>query len=180
MHNGLVCIEGEKMSKSLGNALNLHSLLEIYRPEALRLFLLTKHYRHSVEVTHLALHEASVCLSKLYRFFSRNARSGAGLSEIGINRGILWNRFCNAMEKDFNFPMALSVLFEGIKQVNLVSGNSLNAVGVNPTCSEMSLVSDIFFICRDVLGIAPESPMKPIKNKVLANHKPLLLGGHHE
>jgi cysteinyl-tRNA synthetase len=158
MHNGLVYIAGEKMSKSLGNALNLHSLFKIYRPEALRLFLLTKHYRHPVEVTHLALHEASVRLSKLYRFFSRNAWSEAGLGEIEINRGALWNRFCNAMEKNFNFPMALSVLFEGIKQVNFVSGNSLNAVGVDPACSEMSLVSDILFICRDVLGIAPESP----------------------
>ena len=91
MHNGLVYIAGEKMSKSLGNALNLHSLLEIYRPEALRLFLLTKHYRHPVEVTHLALHEASVRLSKLYRFFSRNA-----LSRRWIKRN--WNQSRHLME----------------------------------------------------------------------------------
>ncbi|MBI5578999.1 MAG: cysteine--tRNA ligase [Deltaproteobacteria bacterium] len=159
MHNGLVYIAGEKMSKSLGNALNLHGLLEIHRPEALRLFLLTKHYRHPMEVTHPALHEASARLSKLYRFLFRSAWSDAESGELGINRGALWTRFCNAMGKDFNFPMALSVLFEGIRQVNLVSGNSRDAVGADPACRAISLVSDIFFICRDVLGIAPEPSM---------------------
>jgi cysteinyl-tRNA synthetase len=158
IHNGLVFIEGEKMSKSLGNALRLHDLLERYPPEALRFFLLSKQYRHPIEFSHPALQEASARWARLHQFFPGNAHTAAESDQTAPRRGVLWNRFCRAMDSDFNFPMALSVVFEGIRHVNRTAGNRPNSMDDAPSSGRADLVSDIFFVCRKVLGIAVEPP----------------------
>jgi len=76
IHNGLVYIEGEKMSKSLGNALKLNDLMEIYQPEALRLFLLSKQYRRPIEFSQAAMKEASARWTRLHRFLSGDRSVG--------------------------------------------------------------------------------------------------------
>lgn len=158
IHHGLVFIDGGKMSKSLGNTLRLHDLLERFPPEALRLFLLSKQYRHPIEFSHPALQEASARWTRLNGFFSSNAHPAAESGQTAPRRGVLWNRFCRAMDSDFNFPMALSVVFEGIRHINRTAGNRPNSMGDAPSSGRADLVSDIFFVCRKVLGIAVEPP----------------------
>jgi cysteinyl-tRNA synthetase len=157
IHNGLVSIGGEKMSKSLGNTLNLHDLFEHYSPKALRLFLLSKHYRRPIEFSYAAMKEASARWTRLHRFFSGNADLVAESIQTGFRKGDLWDRFCSAMDKDFNFPMALSVVFEGIRDINRNARNFSNSMDDDPAGGLKGHVSDIFFICREVLGIGHES-----------------------
>jgi cysteinyl-tRNA synthetase len=156
IHNGLVSIEGEKMSKSFGNTLNLHDLFEHYAPEALRLFLLSKQYRRPIEFSLSAMKEASARWTRLNRFLSDHFLFAGESFRVGFRRGDLWDRFCSAMDKDFNFPMALAVVFEGIRHINRNTGNLPKSMGDTPAGSLMGHVSDIFFICREVLGIGQE------------------------
>jgi cysteinyl-tRNA synthetase len=158
IHNGLVCIAGAKMSKSLGNALNLYDLMEQYTPEALRLFLLSKQYRRPIEFSHSAMKNAFSSWKRLQRFFSSNAQLAFGGTIGEPRRGLLWERFCSAMNKDFNFPMALSVVFEGIRAANRNTKDPLNLLTGKSSFGLRCHLSDIFFICRDVLGFDTESP----------------------
>ncbi len=64
IHNGFVNINQEKMSKSLGNFIVLKEIIKHYHPEALRLFLLSKHYRSPVDFTDNAMNEAVAGLDK--------------------------------------------------------------------------------------------------------------------
>ncbi|MFN4228212.1 MAG: class I tRNA ligase family protein, partial [Candidatus Ratteibacteria bacterium] len=66
VHNGFVTINKEKMSKSLGNVLNIRDLLNLYDAEALRLFLLSSHYRSPIEFNHEYIKEAEVMLDRFY------------------------------------------------------------------------------------------------------------------
>jgi len=153
IHNGLVFIEGEKMSKSLGNTLNLYDLLKQYTPEALRLFLLSKQYRRPIEFSLPAMKETSACWERLHRFFSSDSQLAHEASEIRPCRGELWERFCSAMDKDFNFPMALSVIFEGIRNINRTATDSLKSLNNGFALGLQVQVSDISFICQEILGI---------------------------
>ena len=74
MHNGFVEVEGEKMSKSLGNFTNLLDLIERYDPRAYRLLVLRSHYRSPIEVTRRHLARAEAALDRLDAF----ARKAAG------------------------------------------------------------------------------------------------------
>jgi cysteinyl-tRNA synthetase len=156
IHNGLVHMAGEKMSKSLGNTLNLFDLMAIYRPEALRFFLLSKQYRHPIEFSHQAMLEASAGLSRLCRFLEQHAQLAAAAKEIGLQKGSLWTRFCRAMDEDFNFPMALSVIFSGIRGIHRMAHNDSAGGSGQSVLERMGQVSDIDFICRKILGIAPK------------------------
>ena len=153
VHNGMVCIHGEKMSKSLGNTMKLHDLFDSYRPQALRLFLLSKQYRHPIEFSQPAMQEASARWERLSRFFSRYTARSAGSGRAGLRRSALWTRFCSAMDKDFNFPMALSVIFEGIRNINRTATDSLKSLNNGFALSFQVQVSDISFICQEILGI---------------------------
>jgi hypothetical protein len=62
------------------------------------------------------------------------------------------------MDQDFNFPMALSVVFEGVRHANRATGDRPNSMDDAPARGTADLVSDIFFVCRKVLGIAVEPP----------------------
>ncbi len=71
VHNGFVNINQEKMSKSLGNFLLIRDLLKEFHPEALRLFLLSSHYRSPVDFTPQSMEEASAGLDKIYALLQR-------------------------------------------------------------------------------------------------------------
>ena len=71
VHNGFVNINQEKMSKSLGNFLMIKDVLKSYHPEAVRLFLLSNHYRSPIDFTDKAMDESSKGLDKIYALLER-------------------------------------------------------------------------------------------------------------
>jgi cysteinyl-tRNA synthetase len=118
MHNGMLNLGSEKMSKSLGNTLTIKEMVKRHDPEAIRLHLLGTHYRHPLEFGDERIAEAARALERLRGLVEeadRLAVAGAGPGLVGG-----WSetvaahraRFESAMDDDFNTPQALGVLFD--------------------------------------------------------------------
>ncbi|MGH8553331.1 MAG: cysteine--tRNA ligase, partial [Methylococcales bacterium] len=112
MHNGFVRINEEKMSKSLGNFFTVRQVLERYRGEVIRLFILSSHYRSPLNYSDDQLDEAEAALTRLYTALRDLNRAQA---EAGGTYAI---QFQSAMDDDFNTPIALSILFEIAREIN--------------------------------------------------------------
>jgi cysteinyl-tRNA synthetase len=119
MHNGLLNLGAEKMSKSLGNTLSIRELVKRYDPDAMRLYLLGAHYRHPLDFAEERIAEAARALARLRslkdeadRLASRGTPApgpdGGLFEEVAAHRA----RFEAAMDDDFNAPQALGVLFD--------------------------------------------------------------------
>jgi len=113
MHNGLVRIDDEKMSKSLGNFFTVRSVLERYPGEVVRYFLLASHYRSPLNYSTANLESARSGLERLYTAV-RGLAVGAKMDQ----NGPWYGRFKAAMDDDFNTPEALAVLFALAREVN--------------------------------------------------------------
>jgi cysteinyl-tRNA synthetase len=114
MHNGFVVdVEGEKMSKSLGNVHNLLDLVDHYDPRAYRMLLLQTHYRSPVRVGTENLDAASKSVSGLDGFVSRTASSKNGVADSDVLQ-----KFRDAMENDLDTPAAMALLFDTVRRAN--------------------------------------------------------------
>jgi cysteinyl-tRNA synthetase len=115
MHNGLVNMGREKMSKSLGNTLAIRELVRRHDPQALRLYLLGTHYRNPLEWSEARAEESARALERFLRL-RRDAESlrGTVSTALGLDAelGAFRTRFEAAMDDDFNTPQALGVLFD--------------------------------------------------------------------
>lgn len=119
MHNGFVNVDGEKMSKSLGNFTTVHELLQVVNPQILRFFLATTHYRRPVNFTDDALTEAENNIKKIenaYRHLDEQAESN--LSALTTFR----NDFVAAMNEDFNIANGMTVFYDFVSWVNKGNG----------------------------------------------------------
>ena len=119
MHNGFVNVDGEKMSKSLGNFTTVHELLQVVNPQILRFFLATTHYRRPVNFTDDALTEAENNIKKIenaYRHLDEQAESN--LSALMTFR----NDFVAAMDEDFNIANGMTVFYDFVSWVNKGNG----------------------------------------------------------
>jgi cysteinyl-tRNA synthetase len=112
MHNGFVQVNGEKMSKSLGNFFTVRDLLdEGFRGEAIRLALLSAHYRQPLDFTREGLREATTQLDRFYLALQR-AEGAAGASAAPSGDVLA------ALADDLNTPLALSHLHEAATRLN--------------------------------------------------------------
>jgi cysteinyl-tRNA synthetase len=111
LHNGFVQVNGQKMSKSLGNYFTVHELLEEgHRGEAIRLALLLAHYRQPIDVTREGLKEAKTALDRLYTAL---ARAGDVTVAPLPNDHIL-----AALADDLNTPLAIAEMHELVSKLN--------------------------------------------------------------
>jgi cysteinyl-tRNA synthetase len=125
LHNGFVNIDSVKMSKSLGNFKTIRDLLKIYEPMVLRLFILQASYRKPIDFTEAAMTSAENSWHTLREGLLFGFRQGAALGWQTADSAIDTNdldaeavqRFQDAMDDDFNTPVALSVLFESAKDL---------------------------------------------------------------
>jgi cysteinyl-tRNA synthetase len=116
MHNGLLNVDNEKMSKSLGNFFTIREVLERYDGETIRFFMLRTHYRSPFNFSDLNLDDAKSALRRLYTALDRGGASGSPET-------VDWEdpraaAFREAMNDDFNTPIAVAVLFELAGDVN--------------------------------------------------------------
>ncbi len=112
MHNGFVRVNEEKMSKSLGNFFTVREVLKQYRPEIIRFFILSSHYRSPLNYSDEQLNDAGTALTRLY-----TALRGIEITDVTKDTDYE-NRFKQAMDDDFNTPVALSVLFDLARELN--------------------------------------------------------------
>jgi cysteinyl-tRNA synthetase len=118
IHNGFVNINQEKMSKSLGNFMMIKDVLKTYHPEAVRLFLLSNHYRSPIDFTEKAMDEAFSGLDKIYALVERAEKKIGPIQDKEIESGDCWQRFCEAMDDDFNSARGIGVIFETVRSIN--------------------------------------------------------------
>lgn len=126
IHNNLVTVNGQKMSKSLGNFVNLKDIFKKYDPLVIRFFILQSHYRSTLDFSEEAVQGAKTGLEKLLntvrnlRDEIKKAESEQQKQEAGFDLAPFKERFMEAMNDDFNTPQAIAVMFDLIKEVNVV------------------------------------------------------------
>ena len=131
VHNGFVTIRGEKMSKSLGNFLTIREMVRRFHPEAVRLFLLSRHYRTPLDYSEEALQEAQNHLHRLYRLVKdleqpeqRWQRGGSEewspekSREVEGLIGQFRKKIDEALEDDFNTAQALGYFHDLSRKLN--------------------------------------------------------------
>jgi cysteinyl-tRNA synthetase len=118
MHNGFLNISGEKMSKSLGNFFTVHELLDQFPGEAIRLLLLSAHYRQPLDFTHEGLQTAKATLDRWY-----GVLRGKAIGSAAVPKSVE-----DALSDDINTPLAISALHQLSDPAELRAG--ANALGL--------------------------------------------------
>ena len=124
MHVGFVNINDEKMSKSLNNFFTIRDILEKYDGETLRYFLISSHYRSPLNFSSTNIDSAKSALKRLYTAI-RGLSDNVDINYVSNNNLDYEDRFNSALNDDFNTPIAISILFEIAKQINVERLNDL-------------------------------------------------------
>lgn len=113
LHVGMLQVNNEKMSKSLGNFYTIEDVLKVHHHEVVRYFLLSSHYRSPLNYTEENIVNAKKALTKFYQTMREHELSG----NTGLD--MYWlSQFNQAMNDDFNTPVALAVLFQLCHEIN--------------------------------------------------------------
>jgi len=142
LHNGFVTVNKEKMSKSLGNFFTLRDLYAKFHPQAIRLFLLSTHYRSPIDFSFQALEAAERARERLLECYS--ALLDAGVSPSKPDEDAM-RQFQEAMDEDFNTAKAGGVVFATV--------NRINAALQKGKKEEIAHLAGAFIRMCDVLGI---------------------------
>jgi cysteinyl-tRNA synthetase len=123
MHNGLLLVDDEKMSKSLGNFITTRDLLDHGEGEEFRYFVVTSHYRKPLNFTRADFEAASRGLERLRAaahaaVLVSDAPNAAAGVELATEVDVCTNRFIEAMDSDFNTPDALAALHDLVRAIN--------------------------------------------------------------
>lgn len=155
-HNGFVMVEGEKMSKSLGNFTSLTDLLNRTDARAYRLLVLRSHYRSPIEVSPATIEDAERALQRLdslARRFGLESLAGEEFVELsdlpsGAMAGPLAEKVTEFLEDDLNTPLAVAALFEALSQANTLADE-----GQDDEAAELAKAINALF---GALGLALE------------------------
>lgn len=144
MHSGMVMVDREKMSKSLGNFFTVRDVLKYYDAETVRYFLISGHYRSQLNYSEENLQQARASLERLYI-----ALRGTDASVEAEGGEAYVARFCEAMDDDFNTPEAYAVLFDMAREINRLK--SENPQAANGLASALRSLAG-------VLGLLEQDP----------------------
>lgn len=158
MHNGFLNIEGEKMSKSLGNFFTAREILDRYHPAVIRMFFLLKHYRSPINFSEERIREAQNALDRIVSTLDRidAALTNQNLDEIATTATLaqaideMKTGFLNEMDDDFNTAGAMAKLFDLVREANLI----LSSYSPSPAdLLALKKIKDIFIEFDSFLGI---------------------------
>ncbi|MCU1437498.1 MAG: cysteine--tRNA ligase [Naasia sp.] len=150
VHNGLVNVGGQKMSKSLGNSLYAADFLSMARPVVVRYYLAAAHYRSVLDYHDGALEEAEAALDRVETFLDRAARRLAGTRFAAERPGQVPDAFAAALDDDLSTPEAFAVLHDTVRAGNAALDDE-DLDGAAERRAEVSAMTQI-------LGIDPTSP----------------------
>ena len=154
MHNGFININNEKMSKSKGNFFTIRDIAKECDLEAVRLFMLSSHYRNPINFSKELIEQSTAALNRLYTardnlvHMQSNLPAGEAGEEIQKIVADAKKRFVDAMEDDFNTADAVGAIFELVRAINVAvtenstAGDAKTALdGLNELCGVMGLVT---------------------------------------
>jgi cysteinyl-tRNA synthetase len=155
VHNGFVTINGEKMSKSLGNFLTIREITKTTHPEVLRLMLVSSHYRTPIDYSEEALETSRQTLIRFYEMLERVQLSTETSGEPKLAEAVqsFLTDFDEAMCDDFNTARAIACIHELTTSVN----KTLNETSSITASDKVSMAGAIRLV-NDVLGILEEEP----------------------
>ncbi len=172
MHNGYININNQKMSKSLGNFFTIRDITEKYKPEVVRFFMLSAHYRSPVNFSDELMSQAQSAMERVYtcidnlKFLLKNAverdANGAEL-EILAALEVAKKRFCDSMDDDLNTADAISAIFDIVSAAN----KGLCQEGDNAKTVLEKILAAIHEI-GDVLGLFEEKAEESVDAEIEA------------
>ena len=146
VHHGLLTINGQKMSKSLGNFVTIKEILNKYSSDVLKIFFLQCHYSSPIDFSWEKMEEAKKAYRHIYILMERLERINYGAGSAAQFK----NRFIEYMDNDFNMPGALSVLFDIVNECNkLTSSGGYN----NLTTEQMGQLKCAWETMKEISGI---------------------------
>lgn len=169
MHNNMITINGQKMGKSLGNFITLgqlfsgeHDALEkAYSPMTIRFFILQAHYRSTLDFSNEALQAAEKGLDRLMNAYSLINGLKAGEQSTSDVKQLMQNCY-DAMNDDFNSPIVIANLFEGVRITNSVH-NGLETL----TSEDIAVLKNIFDVfVSEILGLKEDTLQDTSDTKV--------------
>ena len=172
IHNGLIKINGQKMSKSLGNSLTIKEALDLYNPEVVRYAIVSKSYSADIDLgeSEFVLAEKHLyyfynTMNAIDKFLAQNTEMKEVTNEVadGIEA-----KFREAMDDDFNTPVAVSELFADFKYVNnLLKDNKVTA---DEKAHILNKIKSEIIRCYNVIGLFKEDVeglIADLKNKYI-------------
>jgi len=176
LHNEWLTVNGEKMSKSLGNFVTAHEAVERYGPQVVRYFLASVHYRSPIDFNDQSLGQAKRNLERLL-----NAMESFEALEVSGQKGVddeallqeakeAKQRFEEAMDDDFNTPLAISTLFDLTKAINVY----VEAHGTIEAKVKEEILGILKGLVENVMGIKLERE-RPEREELTENLLNLIL-----
>jgi len=156
MHNGFVTIEGEKMSKSLGNIILVRELTDSYHGEVIRLALLSSHYRQGLDWNDKVIHQANKLINKLYEIkddLSEVAVSNSTTTDLGV---------ISTLMDDLNTPGLIAELNKIVKEYNSSE-------------EEREITKQKLILIGSVLGILQDESFNNISDELRKEVEELIL-----
>ncbi len=153
LHNGLVQLGGEKMSKSLGNLITVKEALEKFSPDAIRLFVLSSHYRSPLTYTEDTVDAIERGLERLRRAAQRKDEPSRAAA---LNPEPYRQRFIEAMDDDFNTARALASLFDLARDINFAREEGSNTKESREVLLELAGVLGLTLKERERKALSPE------------------------
>lgn len=150
MHNGFVQMGGEKMSKSLGLFVTLKQALSRFSPDAIRLFILSSHYRSPLNFSEEGVASAEKGMDRLRQAALAGPARGQGGPPADIDAEAVRRRFTEAMDRDFNSPQALAALFDLVRDINRAMDQGADARGAQQVLRELLGVLGFTFKADEV------------------------------
>lgn len=164
IHHGLLTINGQKMSKSLGNFITIKDALTKYHPDVIKIFFLQAHYSSPIDFSDKKMEEAKQAYERITNLLKKLDDSGAkaGAADGGF-AGPFGEQFRHFMDDDFNTPRGLSVLFDIVTACNKVLDGAAGTDRSEQLASAKALVaeiSSIFGLSYQVRGAAGVSDLE--------------------
>ena len=172
IHNGLIKINGQKMSKSLGNSLTIKEALELYNPEVVRYAIVSKSYSADIDLgeSEFALAEKHLyyfynTINEIDKYLAENTEMKEAANEVadGIEA-----KFKEAMDDDFNTPVAVAELFTDFKYVNNLLKDK--KVPADEKAYILNKIKTEIIRCYNIMGLFKEDVqglINDLKNKYI-------------
>ncbi len=154
LHNGLVQLGGEKMSKSLGNLVTIKELLPKYSADAIRIFVLSSHYRSPLTYSEEVIEAAATGAERLRQVVHQG--QGGAKTDKQLDVESYRNRFVEAMDDDFNTAQAVATLFDLARDINRAGEPDYSVAMAQKVLLELGRVLGLTFTALEMAPLAVE------------------------